>query len=163
MRRLCLGVLVVGALGINAALMAQQASPAAHHTTTDPATIEWKPGPPQLPAGVMVAALHGDPSKDGPFVVRLKLPAGSKVAPHWHPTDENLTVVQGTIQIGMGEKFDAAQLKSLKAGAYSFMPAKAPHFAVVKGETIIQVHGLGPFVLTYVNPADDPSLKKTSD
>ncbi len=61
--------------------------------------------------------------------MRLKVPAGSKVAPHWHPTDENLTVLQGTIQIGMGEKFDAAQCKSLKAGAYSFMPAKAPHYA----------------------------------
>jgi quercetin dioxygenase-like cupin family protein len=155
-------MLVVGALGINASLIAQQAAPATHHSVVDPASIEWKPGSPQMPAGVMVAPLHGDPSKEGPFVIRLKLPAGAKVAPHWHPTDENLTVVQGAIQIGMGEKFDAAQLKTLKAGAYSFMPAKAPHFAVAKGEAIIQVHGMGPFALTYVNPADDPSLKKTS-
>ena len=106
-----------------------------------------------------MAVVSGDPGKAGTFVVRLKAPAGFKVAPHWHPTDENVTVISGTFALGMGEKFDAAALKAAPAGGYGLMPAEMRHFAMAKTAVVVQVHGTGPFALTYVNPADDPSKR----
>jgi quercetin dioxygenase-like cupin family protein len=106
-----------------------------------------------------MAVLEGDPSKEGPFVVRAKLPAGYKIPPHWHPTDEHITVLQGVFQFGMGEKFDAAALHAYPVGSYISAPKEMRHFARTKGPAIIQVHAMGPFVLTYVNPADDPRTK----
>lgn len=105
----------------------------------------------------MFVVVSGDPGKVGPFAVRLKMPAGYKIAPHWHPTDEHVTVLSGTLALGMGERFDKAAMKDLPAGAYGLLPAEMRHFAMAKTAAIVQVHGTGPFVLTYVNPADDPS------
>jgi quercetin dioxygenase-like cupin family protein len=104
-----------------------------------------------------MAVVSGDPGKVGPFVVRLKMPAGYKIAPHWHPADEHATVLSGSFALGMGEKFDPAALKTLPAGGYALLPAEMRHFAMAKTAAIVQVHGTGPFVLNYVNPADDPS------
>jgi quercetin dioxygenase-like cupin family protein len=105
----------------------------------------------------MFALVSGDPTKAGPFVIRLKVPAGYKIAPHWHPTDENVTVISGTFAIGMGEKFDETKMKTLPAGGYAQMPAEMRHYAMAKTATVVQVHGVGPFVLNYVNPADNPA------
>ena len=103
--------------------------------------------------------VSGDPGKPGLFVVRLKLPAGYKINPHWHPTDEHVTVLSGTFALGMGEKFDQAAMTELPVGGYALLPAQMRHYAMAKGETTVQVHGQGPFTLTYVNPADDPSKR----
>ena len=84
------------------------------------------------------------------------MPDGYKIPPHWHPTDERIVVLQGTLGMGMGEKFDAGAGRELPAGSYAVMPAGARHFAWAKGETVIQVSAVGPFEITYVNPADDP-------
>lgn len=119
--------------------------------------LKWGPGPPSLSKGAQIAVVAGDPGKEGPFVIRLKFPAGFKVAPHWHPTDEHVTVLSGTMALGMGEKFDPAALKNLSAGSFAMLPAEMRHFAMATTEATIQVHGKGPFVLNYVNPADDPS------
>jgi len=121
--------------------------------------IKWGPAPPVFEKGASMAVISGDPSKAGPFVVRLKMPAGYKIAPHWHPTDENVTVISGTFSLGMGEKFDVKALKSLAAGGYGLMPAEMRHFAMAKTAATVQVHGTGPFALNYVNPADDPSKR----
>lgn len=128
------------------------------HVVVLPDKMEWKANP-ALPSGVMVAALSGDPTKDGPFVVRVKIPDSAKIAPHWHPTDENVTVIAGTFMIGTGEKFDATKLQTIPAGGFMRMPKEMRHFATVKGETILQVHGAGPFEINYVNAADDPRKK----
>ena len=88
--------------------------------------------------------------------MRAKMPDGYKIPPHWHPTDERIVVLQGTLGMGMGEKFDAGAGRELPTGSYAVMPAGARHFAWAKGETVIQVSGVGPFEITYVNPADDP-------
>jgi hypothetical protein len=137
-------------------------SPAAPHAVLTAAEVKWGPASPALPPGASGALISGDPAKEGqPFVLRVKFPDGYQIAPHWHPTDEHVTVLQGTFLIGMGEKFDKAALKSLGVGGYAHTVAKMPHFAAAKGETIVQVHGIGPFTLTYVNPDDDPR-KKTS-
>jgi quercetin dioxygenase-like cupin family protein len=105
----------------------------------------------------MFAVVSGDPTKPGSFVIRLKFPAGYKVAPHWHPTDEHVTVLSGTMALGMGEKFNLASMMTLAAGSYGMLPAEMRHFAMARTAATIQVHGVGPFVLNYVNPADDPS------
>ena len=150
-------ILVFSALSLclAAAVGAQSSAPA--HIVVAAPEIKWGPAPPVFEKGAEMAVLSGDPGKAGPFVVRLKAPAGFKVAPHWHPTDENVTVISGTFALGMGEKFDAAALKPLGPGGYGLMPAEMRHFAMAKTAVILQVHGTGPFVLNYVNPADDPS------
>ena len=132
----------------------------AKHVIARPDSIKWGPPPPSLPPGCQVAVLAGDPSKPGvPFVLRAKMPDGYKVPPHWHPSDENLTVLQGTLLVGEGEKLDPAKAEELPAGSFVRMPKTMRHFAVAKGETVIQAHGVGPFEINYVNPADDPRRK----
>ena len=129
------------------------------HVVVRPDEIKWGPGPASLPEGAKAAALLGDPGKSAPYVIRVKLPDGYKVPPHWHPTDENVTVIQGTLLIGKGEKFSADATQALPAGSYMRMPKTMRHFAQAKGETILQVHGMGPFEITYVDPNDDPRKK----
>jgi hypothetical protein len=127
------------------------------HVIAKPEAIQWKP----FLGKAEIAVISGDPQKEGaPFVLRIKQPDGMKVPPHWHPVDEHLTVLQGIFVIGMGEKFDIAAGEELHVGAYASMPKRTPHFAMAKGETIVQVHGIGPFAVTFVNPADDPRKKQ---
>jgi quercetin dioxygenase-like cupin family protein len=122
--------------------------------------IKWGAPPPVFEKGAEFALVSGDPGKTGFFVVRLKMPAGYQIKPHWHPTDEHVTVISGTFSVGMGEKVDKAGLKALPAGGYVLLPAESRHFAIATTATEVQVMGNGPFVLTYVNPADDPSKRK---
>jgi anti-sigma factor ChrR (cupin superfamily) len=132
----------------------------AHGKKVTPDTVEWKPRSP----GLEIAVLSGDPAKEGaPFVIRLKLRDGLQVPPHWHPIDEHLTVMKGTLHAGMGEKFDRAGTTSLPAGSYLMMPKEMRHFVWAEGETIVQLHGIGPFKTIWVNPADDPSNKTGSN
>ena len=119
--------------------------------------IKWGPAPPSLPKGVEFAVLSGDPGKDGLYVVRLKMPAGYKIPAHNHPTTENVTVVSGNFHIGMGDYLDEKKGIELTSGGYGEAPAKMNHYAWITSPTIVQVHGQGPFAITYVNPADDPS------
>jgi quercetin dioxygenase-like cupin family protein len=101
--------------------------------------------------------VSGDPATTGaPFVMRLRYRGAVRIPPHWHPADENITVLSGTFMVGMGERFDEMSATELQAGAYALMPKKMPHYAWTKGDTVVQVHGLGPFTINYVNPADDP-------
>jgi quercetin dioxygenase-like cupin family protein len=93
-------------------------------------------------------------------VIRIKMPAGFKIAPHWHPTEEHATVLSGTFALGMGEKFDPNALKDIPVGGYSRLPAEMRHFAMARTETTVQVHGNGPFAVNYVNPADDPRTRQ---
>lgn len=138
------------------------AHPAAHAAPmVNASDLKWGPAPPAFNAGAQLAVIDGDPSQPGPFVIRVKFPAGFKVMPHWHPTDENVTVVSGTLVAGMGEKWDDGAMKTFTAGGFARMPKKTPHYVQAKEETIVQVHGTGPFMLTYVNPNDDPRKKKT--
>jgi hypothetical protein len=130
------------------------------HVIVTPDKIKWGPAPPALPSGAQVAILSGNPMKTGAYTIRVKLPDGYKVPPHWHPTDENVTVIKGTFNVGRGEKFDADATKEMPAGSYMRMPKTMRHFAWAKGETIIQVHGIGPFEINYVNESDDPRKKK---
>ena len=131
-----------------------------HPGIYSPSEIKWKDGPGSLPAGAKLAVLEGDPAKEGPFVMRLMFPDGFRIQPHWHPKVERVTVISGTFNLGMGEKFDQAATREMTAGTYGFWPAEMRHFAWAKGNTILQLHGIGPWMITYVNPADDPRNAK---
>ena len=125
-----------------------------------PDGLTWKDGPPSLPPGAKVAVLEGDPAKPGPFVFRVKVPDGYRIPPHTHPKPERVTVLAGTFHLGTGEKFDAAKAEPLPAGTYGSWPAGMKHFVWAKGETVVQFHGDGPWVINYLNPADDPRVAK---
>jgi hypothetical protein len=134
---------------------AKAAGPAPVVVTPD--KIQWGPAPPIFPAGAQIAVLAGDPGKPGPFIVRLKFPDGYKVMPHWHPTPETVTVLSGEFHVGMGDKFDESALTTLPPMSVAVVPTHHNHYAMAKGETVVQVNAIGPFKLTYVNPADDPT------
>jgi quercetin dioxygenase-like cupin family protein len=126
------------------------------HSAYNQSELKWGDAPPSLPKGAKLVVLNGDPGKAGPFVIRDKFPAGYKVSPHFHGQDENLTVISGTLVMGTGDKADEKGGHALKAGGYSYMPAKTHHYVIAKSDTVIQVSGTGPFDVTYINPADDP-------
>jgi quercetin dioxygenase-like cupin family protein len=148
-----------------AALIAPFAAAVAQDTHAHDAIIvaggteNWMAGPPSLPPGARLAVLEGDPAQPGPFTMRVSLPDGYTIPPHFHPGPEHVTVLKGTFLVGMGEKFDAAALKPLPAGSFGALPPGMRHFARAKGATLLQLHGVGPWGLTYVNPADDPRKK----
>ncbi len=142
-------------------LAALLAGPAAAQAPTHqaPASWTWGPAPPSLPPGARLAVLQGDPGQPALFTIRLEMPDGYQIAPHFHPTDEHVTVLEGTFLIGMGDKLDPAHTSTLTRGGFVTAQANQHHFAIAKGRTVVQVHAMGPFVLTYVNPADDPQTK----
>ena len=117
---------------------------------------EWAPAPPVLPAGAEIAVLSGNPFAEGWFVLRLKFPAGYDVPAHIHSGDELITVIAGEFNIGHGKKLDRDAGTLLRAGGFVEMPAGHPHFAWTTAETIVQIHGPGPFDITYMDPANNP-------
>jgi hypothetical protein len=149
------GAAMMSALGTR--LAAEQAK-AANGTWAlyVPSEIAWTPAPDSLPPGAKVAILEGDPAKEGFFTMRLLMPDGYRVAPHWHPNIERLTIISGTVNLGTGDRFDATATRALPAGTYSSMPPKMTHFAWMTGETVLQLSSIGPWQVVYVNPADDP-------
>ncbi|WP_247542590.1 cupin domain-containing protein [Bradyrhizobium sp. 146] len=121
--------------------------------------LKWEAAPPTLPKGADIAVLSGDPSKEGLFVLRLRMPTGYKIPAHNHPTDEGATVISGNFHIGMGDKLDEKKAIELTAGGYAEAPAKMNHYGWTSSPSVVQIHGQGPLGITYVNPADDPSKK----
>ena len=121
----------------------------------EPSAIEWRVAD-TLPPGALVTVLEGDPSAEGFFTMRIKMPDGYRVPPHWHSRQERVTVLSGVLNLGQGERFDAAATKPLPAGTYSSMPPGMTHFGWMSGETVLQLSTQGPWTITYVNAADDP-------
>ncbi len=110
--------------------------------------LKWTP----LIKGCDLASAYGDANVEGaPFVLRLRCADGAKIPAHWHPTDENITVLKGTLLVGMGENFDEAKLRAMNIGNFVSLPKEMRHFAMSKGETIVQIHGAGPFQANWVN------------
>jgi quercetin dioxygenase-like cupin family protein len=146
---LVFGLLIV-AMSIGGAAQTPQTS--THHVVSGEA-ISWK----ALRPGVEIAVISGNPDKEGSsFVLRFRYRGKARIPPHWHPVDEHITVLSGTFRMGMGEHGDESAVTALTAGAYAFVPARMAHFAWTDDDTTVQVHGVGPFVINYVNPADDP-------
>jgi ketosteroid isomerase-like protein len=131
-------------------------APTAPHTVVAASAITWGDAPPSLPPGAKLAVLAGDPASAGPFTIRAQFPAGYRIAPHWHPTDERVTVLSGTMAIGMGDAFEVAAMQELPATSHAVLPAKMHHYAMAKSAATIQIDGHGPFQINYLDPADDP-------
>ena len=123
---------------------------------------KWGPAPPFVPAGAQMVVLAGNPMAAEPYTVYLKFPAGYAVPAHWHPTDENVTVVAGEFWMGMGDKLDKSAGHSLGVGGFFRAPAHVNHYAYTKKATTIVLHGIGPVEFNYVNPADDPRNAKSA-
>ena len=126
-----------------------------------PDKISYGPVPAFIPAGAQLAVLEGDPTAAaGDFTVRLKMPDGYRIPPHWHPHRENVTVISGNFKVGMGDTFDESKMMTFGAGSFAYLDPTMHHYAMAKGEVVVQVHGMSPLQFNYVNPADDPSKKK---
>ena len=164
MRRLALAAplaiaAVAAALFLTPRVSSDEVAPAAHVVIV-PADVKWADGPPSLPPGAKLAVIRGDMNKANVVTFRLKVPAGYRVPPHWHPADEHVTVLEGSLHMGMGETFDEAAGHEMPPGGFAAMTAGVRHFAWSKNGATIQVHAMGPWGINYVNPADDPRTKK---
>lgn len=124
------------------------------------AELKWMDGPPGLPAGAQFALVSGNPAKAGKFTIRARLPANYAVPPHWHPTDEKVSVMSGRMAYGMSDRLDRANALTLGPGENVVMKAKMRHWVFTGDPTEIEVSAMGPFAITYVNPADDPRRRR---
>ena len=161
-RNLYLGLVLIGLLGGAGQLFTVAAHPGSHaRNAFTPDTIPWGPAPPFINPGAQLAVLEGDPSaSSGDFTVRLKMPDGYRIAPHWHPQRENVTVISGTFKVGMGDQFNKAKMAAFTAGSFAFLDPEMHHYALACGEVVVQVHGTAPLQFNYVDPNDDPSQKR---
>jgi quercetin dioxygenase-like cupin family protein len=151
---------IAAALGLSlvSAISAQKPPLPYHgqgHIMVRPTQLEWKPVPSMAP-GATMALIEGDLSSERPFTFRLRLPDGYRIAPHTHPAYERVTVLSGTFHFAHGERFDRARTQALPPGSFAVMPPGAPMYGYAEGETVIQLHGQGPWAIEYLNPADDP-------
>jgi quercetin dioxygenase-like cupin family protein len=137
------------------ALLPLAATAADEHRAVLPDQLKWG-APATLPKGAEAAVVFGDPSKEGYYVVRLRFPAGFKIPAHFHPNDENVTVLSGTLNIGLGDKLDETKGEAVTAGGFIQQKAGMNHYAWFTEDTVIQMNSIGPSGITYVNPADDP-------
>ena len=152
------GAAFAAALSLAALAHDQQAKGTkAKAVTLSAADLQWGPAPAAFPPGAQVAVLHGDPFKKGIFALRFRMPDGYRIATHWHTQDEQLTILTGTFLLAMGD--GDKDVHALEAGSYHFLPGKMHHSATARGDVILELHGMGPFDIHYVNPADDPSQK----
>jgi hypothetical protein len=135
------------------------AAPAEKNAFT-PAAIPWGPPPPFVAPGAQLAVIEGNPgASSGDYTVRLKMPDGYRIAPHWHPLRENVTVISGTFKVGMGDTFDTGKMGSFPAGSFAYLDPDMHHYAMASGEVVVQVHGQAPLQFNYINPEGDPSKK----
>jgi hypothetical protein len=145
--------------GLVFAIGAQTSSSEKHTFTPD--TISYGAAPASLNPGAQLAVLEGNPgASSGDYTVRLKMPDGYRIAPHWHPYRENVTVMSGTFKVGMGDRFDESKMGVFPAGSFAYLDPDMHHYAMASGEVVVQVHGQAPFQFNYVNADDDPSRKK---
>ena len=153
---LCWLALAIGVAVVVDAQAGAADEPAMHHQVA-PDELEWAPGPPVLPPGVKLAVLMGDPGKEGFFRLRAWMPAGYRIMPHWHPTTESFTVLQGAVFLGMGDTFDKTAASVIPTHGFAALPPLSPHWVYTEEETVIDLAAYGPFQVVYVNPEDDPS------
>lgn len=147
--------LALSSIAAPVALAQSSTHTASDHMMATPDELKWVDIP-SLPPGAKLAVIEGPINQPGPVTFRLKLPANYQIPAHWHPAIEHVTVISGTFNMGTGDKLDRAKTKALTAGSVAIMQPKTNHFGWTKDETIVQVHGVGPWGVTYVNPADDP-------
>ncbi len=151
--------LLIGIVVLASAASAAMAQTADAHKVVSPQEIKWGPAPASLPPGAELAVLYGDPSKEGVFAMRLKVPKGYYIPPHTHPRPEINTVISGTVRLGMGETADHSKAQPLRAGSFFALSPGMAHSVFFDEDTVVQVNTSGPWGLNYVNPKDDPRQK----
>ena len=125
-----------------------------------PDAVEYGPAPSFVAPGAQLAVLEGNPlATSGDYTIRLKMPDGYRVAPHWHPKRENVTVISGTLKFGMGDRFDENRMTSFPAGSFAYLDPDMHHYVMASGDVVVQIHGMAPVQFNYINPEDDPSRK----
>ncbi len=132
-----------------------------HHLIFTPEDIEWQDAPASLEDGAEVAVLEGNPSEPGVFTMRIKMPDGFHISPHWHPNVERVTVISGDFLLGSGEMLDREATQRMGPGSYTSMPPEMTHFAIADGETVVQLTSIGPWVINYINPEEDDPRERT--
>ena len=148
---------IIASIGALTAIIALGPALAADdHNVLAPDDIKWTPAPASLPKGAQAAVLYGDPSKDGLFALRIKMPAGYHIPPHTHPKPEVVTILSGTVNLGEGATADKANTKALRAGSFFTMAPGMQHYVYADQETVVQLNSIGPWGITYVNEKDDP-------
>src|ERR1700730_3537390 len=141
------------------AIVAQPASSEKHTFTPD--AVPYGPAPAFVESGAQLAVLEGNPgASSGDYTVRLKMPDGYRIAPHWHPQRENVTVISGTFKVGMGDRFEESKMGAFPAGSFAYLDPDMHHYAMASGEVVVQIHGTSPLKFTSVNLSDDQSRKK---
>lgn len=152
--------LLCAGIAFSAALWAKEDATAKHGAATHlvtPDQVQWEPSA-KMPKGAEVALLDGDMKKKGSeYTLRIRMPDGYRIPPHFHPGDEHVTVLEGTFRMGVGDKLDENALSDMPVGSFHMVPKGVHHYGLAKGRTVVQVHGVAPFGITYVNPADDPA------
>ncbi len=152
--------LVLSALA-PAALLAQAPAVSPQVIVAHAPSLAWAPGPPSLPPGAQFVLLEGNPAEALPLTLRLKFPPNYRVPPHWHSVIEHVTVLSGTLHVGMGEQASYQSGTALASGSFAVMPAKMVHHAWTGSDgAVFQLHSTGPWTITFVNPADDPRKPK---
>jgi quercetin dioxygenase-like cupin family protein len=154
--RLSTLALALAALGPRLA-WAQDPSSADPIRAVVPADLKWAES--KATPGAQVAVIEGPPNEPVPYILRVKFPADYKVPAHWHPATERVTVISGTFNLGTGDKLDKEKTKALAPGSTAIIQPKTNHFAWTSEETVIQLHGVGPQDINFVDPADDPRKK----
>lgn len=160
-RNLCLGLVLAMLAGIwwLGHSRSVLAAPMPKNAFT-PDSVQYGAAPPFVPPGAQLAVLEGNPmASSGDYTVRLKMPDGYRIAPHWHPKRENVTVVEGTLKVGMGDRFDESSMASFPTGSFAYLDPDMHHYVQASGEVVVQIHGMAPVQFNYVNPKDDPSRK----
>jgi len=160
-RKFLLTLAIVGLLCLAGQLVTIAAHPGPHDKNAfTPDTIAWGPPPPFIAPGAQLAVIEGNPgASSGDYTVRLKMPDGYRIAPHWHPQRENVTVISGNFKVGMGDIFEKDKMATFPAGSFAFLDPDMHHYAMALGEVIVQVHGSAPLQFNYVHPEDDPRQK----
>jgi len=153
--QLSLASVLLALTGSFAATAWAASAPHSTHQMVTPADLVWNDLP-SLPSGAKLAVIEGPMNEAVPFTVRLKFPANYKIPAHWHPVMERVTVLSGTLYMGIGDWLNVDQSTGLAAGSMMLLQPKTHHYAWTKEETIVQLHGTGPWGITYINPADDP-------
>ncbi len=158
-RKLFITLAIVGTLCFAGEFFATAAHPGVHDNNAfTPDTIPWGPPPPFIAPGAQLAVIEGNPgASTGDYTVRVKMPGGYRIAPHWHPLRENVTVISGTFKVGMGDTFDKDRMATFPAGSFAYLDPDMHHYAMASGEVVVQIHGAAPLQFNYIHPEDDPA------
>lgn len=155
---LCITALIAIAF---AALPGTALGQAGEHKMMTPQDVAWRPGPPSMPPGAQIAVLYGDPGKEGLFAFRIKVPGNYHIPPHTHPKPEIVTVISGTVRLGMGATGDRDKTQPMPAGSFFAMSTDQAHFVYTDDEVVVQLNSTGPWDVKYLNPKDDPRQATT--